>query len=428
MSRDEIPQQEPLPDERMAFLDRLEQVHASDHSGAGARRPAAVYLVLDQGRSLRDRLGFRRLDALVRALQSRVAECLGEADVMASFGETDFAILRSASDRNLDAWAAGLLKQVGSRLLDTGEESLSVTISIGVCPFDSRIESAEATLLQAVRAAEATSTAGGNRVSLLEPSVSAEQAGGNEAHLTELLTTALRENSLRVVYQPLLSVSGENSSRFQMLPRLKADDGGLIPAASFVPVAARKGLLPALDRWILARAMRVLAESRTGDRVMRLFINQSPALLDQADLSAWLKRKLEAVPGVAAGLVLDFRLPELQDRSKHAGDGLGRLKALGVGICLSGIDEDVPAELLLEHLPCDYLRMGPDFAERMLADRNLFDRYSAFVARARAAGRRIIIPMLENEKTVAGIWRAPVDFIQGNFIQKPGDKPVFHDS
>lgn len=414
-------------DDRASLLEQLVDRHAAFLGDDALLRPAAVYIVTDQWRTLRDRLGFTGLDALVETLAGRVRENLGDDDLCARFGHANLALLL-AGGRDLSDWAGHLLRAVNGEVLDLGSESVSLTVSIGVCPFDTRIDNAEETLLVAARTAEATSAAGGNRFGVHEPVLSADQAGGNAQHMLELLTGALRDNTLRVVYQPLLPVGGESTSCFHMLPRLKADDGGLIPAGSFVPVAARHGLLPALDRWMLARALRVIAEGREDDPGMTLFVNQSTALLEGGDLLAWLKKRLVAKPGLAAGLVLDFRLDDLLTHLKSFAPPLAELRGLGAGVCLSGVDENAPRELLLEHLPADYLRMAPDLAERMLDDRDLFDRYVRFAKTAREAGRRIIIPMLENERTVAGIWRAPVDFIQGNFIQKPGDKPVFHDS
>jgi EAL domain-containing protein (putative c-di-GMP-specific phosphodiesterase class I) len=79
---------------------------------------------------------------------------------------------------------------------------------------------------------------------------------------------------------------------------------------------------------------------------------------------------------------------------------------------------------LLKHLPADYLRMKSDFAHRVLDDAALAARFEAFAKAARAAGRKLIVPMLEDAEEVSRIWQMDVDLIQGNFIQQPSEAPV----
>ena len=94
---------------------------------------------------------------------------------------------------------------------------------------------------------------------------------------------------------------------------------------------------------------------------------------------------------------------------------------MGVEVSLSGIDERVPDSILLKHLPTDYLRMKADFARRVLADEQLAERFATFTKTARKAGRKVIVPTLEDAEEVSWICQLAVDLIQGNFIQQPSE-------
>ncbi|MGB0515235.1 MAG: EAL domain-containing protein, partial [Wenzhouxiangellaceae bacterium] len=110
-------------------------------------------------------------------------------------------------------------------------------------------------------------------------------------------------------------------------------------------------------------------------------------------------------------------------RIRRARTVLESLRELGVSVTLSGVDEKVPEAILLHHLPADYIRMNADFARRLINDHTLADRFQRFTQRARGAGRRLIVTMLEDAEEVSRIWQMDVDLIQGNFIQQPTEQP-----
>ena len=210
-----------------------------------------------------------------------------------------------------------------------------------------------------------------------------------------------------------------------MLPRLVGPDGALIPAARFIPVAAERGVLPAVDHWMIAHAIEILgARAGAGQEVPTIFLNQSPAVIDDDRFFKWLVEQVEPLDKGQRKLVLEFNIMDLKPRIRDARNVLAQLQKLGLGISLTGIDEKVPETVLLKHLPADYLRMKYDFAHRVLDDAALATQFEAFAKSARAAGRKLVVPMLEDAEEVSRIWQMDVDLIQGNFIQQPSEAPA----
>jgi EAL domain-containing protein (putative c-di-GMP-specific phosphodiesterase class I) len=228
-----------------------------------------------------------------------------------------------------------------------------------------------------------------------------------------------------VVFQPLLATSGPETNRFQVLPRLANTDGSLIPAARFVPIAAARGVLPALDQWMIAHILRLIRDRHNrGDEPAWYFINQSPALVDDPKFMTWFENELATIESERRRLVVEFNIIELKARLREARPALSKLRELGVGVSLAGIDEKVPEAVMLKHIPCDFLRMKADFARRVLVDDELADRFQKFAQAAHKADRQLVVPMLENAEAVSRIWQMDVDLIQGNFIQQPSEQPI----
>lgn len=402
-----------------------EQCRSAARQGGSAYPPAVCWIVLDDMLDHRNQVGFSGLEKLMHAIHERVRVHLDARDMTARFGIDAIAVLMDsgAGERTYQRGGEAILKAVNGGLFEIDEQMLAASVSVSISAVRETLDPPEANLVEAARAAERLSELGGNRFEWSDRSSgNDEQSPGT---LLGQLTKALRDNSIKVVFQPLLATSGPERERLQLLPRLTGPDGRLIPAARFIPVAAERGVLPALDHWMIAHAVKLLRNrNQSGGSVPTLFLNQSPALLEDQKFFDWVAERVADLESDQRGLVFEFHIMELKPRLRVAREVLDRLQKLGIGISLTGIDEKVPETVLLKHLPADYLRMKADFARRVLADESLAERFTGFAAMAHKAGRQLIVPMLEDAEEVSRIWQMEVDLIQGNFIQQPSEAPA----
>lgn len=403
------------------FLERLRlALEPTSANRSGARVPQVAWMVVDGWPGHREQLGLLRLPALVAAIAQRVQAALNPGECIADFGGGALALMLAPEEDGANR-AADLVRLVGGSLLELDDHTIAATVSLAVAMPGGRDDRPDRALVEAAAAAERASAAGGNRaVTCVREHIPSDDP---DRDLVRLLLDTIRDDSLRVVYQPLLGGGESTPVHYQMLPRLPAPDGELIPAARFVPVAARQGVLSTLDRWILGRAMKSLATFDNPEMLARLFVIQSPAIFDEPKLLEWFGRQLDAAPDVAAKLALEFAIGDVQPRLKAALPVLAALRERGVKVCIGAVDESVSRELVLEHVPADYLRMARGFVRQLLAGGEPEERFREFAAQARAAGRRIIVPMLEDAESVTRVWRMDVDLIQGNFIQEPREAP-----
>jgi len=406
------------------LLQFLEHQSRLARSGAGGdAAPLAGWVVLDELTQHRDQLGFSGLESLMHAIHERLRVQLEAHDVCARFGLDAIALVLDPGDesRDIEHDLNALLRAISGNLFEIGDHTVAATISVAIRRVHDDSRNAESALVRAARAAEQLSARGGNR---FETSAAAPEDSDLPSTLLTQLTRALNEDNLKVVFQPLLAVSGAERERVQLLPRLTGADGNLIPAARFIPAAAERGMLPRLDRWMIDHALHRVAErADASEPLPQYFLNQSPALIDDPEMLNWLRGRIADVPGTAAGLVLEFNILELKPRIRRARKVLQELRDFGVSVTVSCVDEKVPESVLLNHLPADYIRMKADFARRLVSDDGLANRFQSFALRAREAGRHLIVPMLEDAEEVSRIWQMDVDLIQGNFIQQPTEQP-----
>ncbi|MEM1079960.1 MAG: GGDEF domain-containing protein [Pseudomonadota bacterium] len=410
------------PNTLLESLDKIS--HRALHNSGSVFPPTCGWVVLDDMTSLRKQLGFSGLEKLMRAIHTRLRNALSPGDLTARFGIDSIALVLEplAGEREFEPELSQVLAGFCTDLFEVDDVSIAATASLALYTIDEQLNPAEQNLVIAATAAESVSQAGGNRVHMVEQSGSASRQ--SDSALIGRLTKALRDNSMKFLYQPLLSTSGCNRERFQLLPRLVDEDGKLIPAARFIPVAAERGVLPAVDCWMIRQAIDLLkGHQDAGSDNPLFFLNQSPALIDDPDLLDWLHNEIDELDRERRSIVLEFSIHDLKSRIKSATPALEAKQQQGLSVSITGIDEQLPEPVVLEHLPANYLRMNADFARRMLVSEQLHNRFERFARAAHEAKRELIIPMLEDADSVARIWQMDVDLIQGNFIQQPSETP-----
>jgi EAL domain-containing protein (putative c-di-GMP-specific phosphodiesterase class I) len=376
---------------------------------------ALLCVMLDSWQDLRSRFGYAGLYSLRSQLSTLLVDALGSGARWMPLNESALVFLLPPGKQSVAALGEGLVRQVAAHEFSMQDDSIALSVTICGLGLGAE-EAADAALVRVVSQSENLRQAGGNQMCSLDEQQADDLGTDDRRALLALLMQSLREDRVRVVFQPLLPTSGEDVQSFQMLPRLKGSDGQLIPAAEFLPVAQEAGLVATLDRWMLSAAIQMLERRYRGQHI-RLFLSQSEVLLSDADRRKRLLDQLGSAETVAGRLVLDFRLPDVMAHLKGSEDQIAALRQVGVESCFSMVDDHSNWALLTGRLRPDYVRMSPAFVRRLAASDSLERDLDQVCAPAREHGVRIILPMIEDAEAAATLWRKGVDFLQGNLIQ-----------
>jgi EAL domain-containing protein (putative c-di-GMP-specific phosphodiesterase class I)/GGDEF domain-containing protein len=401
-----------------SFLKGLDRTFRSLSNTADQVAGGLVCVVIDHFADLRDRLGYSGLVELDQQLQQVVLDQLGENSSLFSPGLTGVvSLVEQTEPDELRDRAGRLFRELNHHDFPLGDDSIAITVSLTFCALDLRFGSAGQMLLEAIRGAESLSMGGGNQSIEIHPTLSARQASNDDRQMLMLLMESLRKDRLEVVFQLLLPAAEDSVRSFQMLPRLRATGGSLLVAAEFLPVARKAGLLGTIDRWMLSHAIRII-DQRSDDRSFRLFINQSGELLADSDRREKLALQLESGPDIRGQLVLDFQLADAMANLKGTEAMLDLASKNGLQVCLSKFDDHSNADLLIERLHCDYLRLSPDLVHRLAEGEDLTGNLQVLTGPLRQKGIRLIAPMIEDSAVMANLWKSGVDYLQGNMIQE----------
>ncbi|HET7923909.1 MAG TPA: response regulator, partial [Rhodanobacteraceae bacterium] len=216
---------------REALLQRLAECLAMED--ARSRAGGLVAFELEDAPILRIRLGDARAERLLAEIASFIAGHAGAHDKVAREGDAGFLLLNSDREgAQLGAYAANIRDRLSRETFAAAEGAAQLLLDAGVAAFQDSVGDALA-MLEAAKSAIAKSRAVGKHGVF----VVHDETKTNDGELARLIRFALDGAGLQILFQPIVSLHGEEHEQFQALLRLKGDDGHQYAAAEIVPVA-----------------------------------------------------------------------------------------------------------------------------------------------------------------------------------------------
>jgi len=409
--------------QRAHVLDQINALLTRDD--ATATLGGLMYIEIDSAASTRERVGMLAFDALLGQVGAFIASHVGANDLATRYGDSSFLLLCPQGDEAaLERLATSLRERTGREKFDQDGRSFSLGLSIGICSFAARLGEVAAMLNGAERAMSDARRPGGRHVGTYHAEPTTAPAGTFQA-LGEQIRAALKADNFQLLFQPIVALQGEETEQFQALLRLAGSDGKLYTAAEIVPIAQRDDLIGEIDRWVLSRCLLVLAERARQQRSVRLFVSQSIETVTDAQHAVWLRQMLETRRLDGNQLAIEFRLADAQSHLHDLAAFAAEVRKLEIHIALSGFEAGAMAFQLLEQLPVTFIKISPRYVDEGLRTPVLREELRQIISRARAQGKQVIAPRVENAQSAAHLWTAGVDYMQGDFVQKAGQDLSF---
>ena len=409
-----------------------QRAHVLDQVGALLTRDDAsaslgglMYIEIDAAARTRERIGMLAFDALLGQLGAFIAAHVGASDLATRYGDASFLLLLPHGDEDaLLRLATDLRDRTARESFEQDSRSFTLSLSVGICSFAAHLGEVGAMLNAAERAMSDSRKPGGSHVGIFHTEPASAPAGTFQA-LGEQIRGALKADSFQLLFQPIVALQGAEVEQFQALLRLAGSDGKLYTAAEILPVAQRDNLIAEVDRWVMSRCLLVLAERARQQRTVRLFVSQSIETVADPQHSIWLRQMLETRRLDGDQLVIEFRSADAQSHLNDLLPFAAEVRKLGVHLALSAFEASAAAFQLLDQVPASFVKVSPRYADEGLRTPPLREELRQVVAHAHGKKIEVIAPRIENAQSAAQLWTAGVDFIQGDFVQKPGQDLSF---
>ena len=380
---------------------------------------AVLSVDLDGFKAINDSAGHAAGDAVLREVARTLSRNLRETDIVARLGGDEFAILLpNTGPEPARKTAEHLLEALHSATVLVDGTPLRPTASVGVALFDDESGRPEELIVDADLAMYAAKSQG--RDQIVAFSHSEAQAARNDAKLSwaQRIRTALEEDGLELHWQPIVELATGEESHGELLLRMRSG-GRLLPPLEFLGAAERLGLIHAIDRWVVARAIAMLADGR-GPAARPLSVNLSgDSVAGDADLLRTIERELDRTGVDPSMLIFEITETAAIANIVEARAFADRVRSIGCRLALDDFGTGFGSFYHLKHLPVDFIKIDREFIHGL--PRNHVDQrlVQAIVDVAHALGIRTIAESVGDGATIDKLRGIGVDYVQGFFVAKP---------
>jgi diguanylate cyclase (GGDEF)-like protein/PAS domain S-box-containing protein len=397
----------------------------ADHQCTGSDY-ALLYLDLDQFKVVNDTCGHAAGDELICQVSWAIKQELRADDVLARLGGDEFGVLLANCPQNAALKAAESVRHRISELRFIWEGKIfSTNVSIGVLSLTENLSTVGDALSAADQACYLAKDNGRNRVQFYRPDDQEMRTRHGEMRWVERLNRAIELNQFALFAQEIRPVGNPaggavEASRFEILIRMIDADGTLIAPMAFIPAAERYGLMPKIDRWVIANACQNLAVLRERHgAIPTCMINLSGASVTDSGMVDFVRSQLEqsGLPGHSIG----FELTETAAISNLASASqlMHRLREIGCPMALDDFGSGMASFAYLRGFPVDYLKIDGEFVQDMTTDAVDYEIVEAIHNVGRVMGIKTVAESVEDADILAALLLVGVDFAQGYHISRP---------
>ncbi len=402
---------------RATFLRELETAVAE--VARGEDQYALLLVEPDHYQRLLQDIGIDSADALAAALAARLSEKLDDACTAARFGERTFAVLLRGNHAHTAALADKLRAAYASHVFNVGERSASVTTSIGGVQIGEKIASVGQVLTRATDCLQTATNLGGNRFEIFDPGAVDRAEEERVQNWVKRIQEALQDGSFRLYFQPVVSLQGEPGEVYEALLRMETN-GEVVPPQSFIGIAEDNGLLDDIDRWVVNRAIEVLAERKRAGHDTRMVVKVSPASFADNRLLDLIARQLAALDVPGDRLWLQTPEAKVFTHLRQAQAFQAAAAKLGCQVGLEHFGAGLDSFQLLSHFQPTFLKIDRVFSEDLGKTAEHQQKIREIAERAQALGILTVAEHVQDAATMAFLFTTGVDYVEGNFLATPG--------
>ncbi len=398
---------------RTFFIERLEKRLAQPLKG-GVR--CLAYVEPDRYESILSDVGVLTGEDLLVEFAQQLREVLQPEDLAGRFAGNGFMVLLERGNlADAEAWAEHVVQKVARHVFQVGSKSLTTTCTVGLGAVPASLSDPDAPATDAYNANRRGREIGGNRVYSLEHTETMLKLKVGDKLWVKRIKSALMENRLRLVQQPIASLQGEDLGMFDVLVRMIDENGREVLPSEFIPVAERNDLVRNIDRWVIGASLRFCAARKPGG----LFVRLSRDSLADPSLATWLGNQLRSVNVEPQRIVLQVREDVAAQHVKEVGGLQQQLATMNFRFAIEGFGSGRDSQSQLGLFKPDFVKIHGALMQGLTTDQDKQKRVKELVELARHSGAITIAERVEDANTMAVLWQLGVEHIQGYFVNAP---------
>ncbi len=377
-----------------------------------------LYIEYDQHNKIRGEYGIPGVDSVTQECAIWLTSRVDESYTLARLTDHAFGILiEDKSSKIARDLAKELCDSIKKHLFDIEGHTHTVTFSIGICPISEANADPNRYISDAQSAAARLEKGDGFKV---YNKAVANIAEGVDHRLVYQVQEAIDAGRVKLLFQPIVKLHGEEKALYQALLRLTTEKGKEISADQVFPIARMVGVGLKLDKWIISQALRSLKNNH--DDNLQIFVHLSSISLIDDSIVDFIDKTFKNSKLEKNRLIFQFDEDDAANHLKRVIALTANLRSKGYVCCLSKFGADLEQVQLIDQIDVDYVKISDKVSENLHLDPESSARIQSLLDEIHNRDKLSIIPKVEEAAMLAALWPMNVRYIQGYYLRRPSVK------
>lgn len=232
------------------------------------------------------------------------------------------------------------------------------------------------------------------------------------------LKQALERDEFELYLQPIAALAEKRFVMAEVLVRLREEEALMLPPGDFLPVFEEHRMMPALDRWVISRTARRLAD-RPPRGFRHLSINVSGQSLADEAMPEFISRLLAQTAITADSLCFEIDETDVLVRLEHAAAFSAKVRRFGCRTAIDGFGRRSASFSPLKKLQVDYIKVDGSITRSLARSEAAVRRMQTIVRVGETIRTGVIAECVEDQDVLARLRGLRVGYAQGFGIARP---------
>ena len=404
---------------------RAELAQVIDTAKEENRHCAFIVASIDRLAMINDGFGFDAGEEVIVGVAERLARSLRGSDIIGRTAGNKFGvILKNCSEREIEIVSARLRAAVRDHVIETRGGQVSATCSVGAVWLPGAASNSQEAMLRAEEALDKARERGRDGFSVYKHSPQRESGRLRQMAIADEIVGALKENRLRLAYQPIIAAKSRRTTHYESLLRMIRPNGEILTAGYFIPAAEHMGIVHLVDRFALETVIAQLKAHKT----ITLAVNVSGTA---ADDPAWLQGFVDYIRDngeVAGRLIVELTETAALHHFEENARFITQLKELGVRVAIDDFGAGYTSFRNLQFLHVDTVKIDGSYVKDLAAspENQVFVR--TLVGLAKNLGLKTVAEWVGSDADAGLLQSFGVDYFQGFHFGEPVLDPAWSKS
>ena len=395
---------------------REELAGAIESAKAENRNCAFLVASIDRLAMINDSFGFDAGEEVIMGVGDRLDRILRDGDIIGRTAGNKFGVLlKNCRENEIAVVASRLRAAVRLNGIETRSGLVASTCSVGAVWLPQAASTSQEAMLRAEQALDKARANGRDGFAVYQPSPQRETARLRQMQIADEVVSALKENRLKLAYQPIITARSRKVSHYECLLRMIKPDGSVLAAGLFVPATEQMGIVHLVDRFALDATIAALKAHKD----ITLAVNVSGTA---ASDPVWLQGFVDTVrseQAVAPRLIVELTETAALHHFEENARFITQLKELGVRVAIDDFGAGYTSFRNLQMLHVDTVKIDGSYVKDLSQspENQVFVR--TLVGLAKSFNIKTVAEWVGSDEDAALLQSFGVDYFQGFHFGEP---------